>query len=304
MIVTVSGSNDFARKAELKRLVSDFVAEHGDLALERLDASELELGALLDAVQSLPFLSPRRMIVLGEPSVNKSIAEKFEQVIDNVNETTDLIISEPKPDKRSVYYKLLKKKTELREFNQLDGRELAQWLAGEARARGGSLSTSDAQYLVERVGIGQLMLSNELDKLLAYDPAIKRASIDLLTEPAPQSKIFDLLDAAFAGNHKRAMQLYHDQRAQRVEPQQILALLIWQLHILALVKAAGNKSSQQIASEARISPYTAGKTQNIARRLSMAEVKKLVADALDLDVRLKSEAVDADAALQHFLLSI
>src|SRR5690606_21428745 len=115
---------------------------------------------------------------------------------------------------------------------------------------GGSLSVADARYLVSRVGQNQLQLSSELQKLLDYQPAVNRQTIDLLTEPTPQSSIFDLLAAAFDGQAKRVLQLYHEQRQQKVEPLNILALAAWQLHILALIKTAGERSPQQIASQA------------------------------------------------------
>jgi len=304
MIVALTGTNDFARRAELKRLVEGFVAEQGDLALERLDGIDVELGRLLDMVASLPFLSSRRMVILDEPGRNRSLSEHIDQVIEATSDTTDLIIVEPKPDKRLSYYKTLHKAADHRDFPETDVRALGSWLVAETSQKGGQLSIGDANYLLERVGANQMMLSNELDKLLIYDPHITRDTIDLLTEPAPQSTIFELLDAAFAGRTKRALEIYHEQRQLKVEPQQIIAMLAWQLHVLALVKAAGNKTPEAIASEARMSPYTVRKTAGIARNLTLAQVRALVAQTLTLDVRLKSESIDADDALQHLILQL
>src|SRR4030095_7858004 len=160
----------------------------------------------------------------------------------------------------------------------------------------------DANYLVERVGVNQQLLSNELAKLIAYDPNISRKTIDLLTDPTPQSSIFDLLDAALAGKTKRALQLYQEQRAMKVEPQQIIAMLAWQLHILALVKTAGDRDSATIAKEAKINPFVVRKSQGIARRLSFNEIKALIHRTLELDIRLKSEQIDADDTLLLYLL--
>jgi DNA polymerase III delta subunit len=46
------------------------------------------------------------------------------------------------------------------------------------------------------------------------------------------------------------------------------------------------------------------KTQNLTRNITQTEVKELISRALELDVRLKSENIDADDAVQHFLLTI
>ncbi len=130
------------------------------------------------------------------------------------------------------------------------------------------------------------------------------STIDLLTEPAPQSTIFQLLEAAFAGRTRTALKLYAEQRAQKVEPAQIIAMLAWQLHVLAVIKTAGDKTSDQIAREAKLNPFVVRKSQNIARDLTLAELKKLISDLLKIDVAMKRTAIDADEALQHYLMTL
>jgi DNA polymerase-3 subunit delta len=148
------------------------------------------------------------------------------------------------------------------------------------------------------------LVANELEKLLLYDAHITRQNIELLTEATPQSTIFELLEAAFAGNTKRTMQLYQEQRILKVEPPQIVAMLAWQLHVLSLIKAARERSADAIAAEAKISPYVVKRSQAIARKLTLAELKTLVSDLLNIDVRSKSSALDADEALQNYLLKL
>lgn len=291
-------------KAELDRRVAKFLKEHGDMALEKLDGEDAEFSRISESLKSLPFLASKKMVVLRSPSANKEFVEKAETSLTNIPETTDVIIVEPKLDKRSVYYKFLKKSTDYHEFNELDEFGLSGWLADYVKSEGGSLSQSDAKYLVERVGANQQLLASEVTKLLDYDKSITRKTIDLLTEPTPQSTIFELLDAAFAGNTKKALNLYQEQRSLKVEPIQIIAMLAWQLHVLALIKSAGSKSAEEIASQAKINPFVVRKSQNIARNLNLSELKQLVADVLDLDIRLKSESIDADDALKNLLIQI
>lgn len=304
MIMVLTGNNDFARAVELKKLTAAFTKEYGDFGLEKIEAGEVELGRLLESVASLPFLAPRRMIILSEPTANKSIGEHIDELLDATSDTTDLIIVEPKFDKRSVLYKTLKKKTDFREFNELDERQLAEWLSKEARARGGELKLADAAYIVQRAGTNQLGLSNELDKLMSYEPSITREVIDALTETLPQGSVFDLIEAAFNGNTKRAMELYKEQRKLRVEPQAIMGMIAWQVHIIAVVKANEKLGASGIAQAAKINPYVVNKTMNLTRKLTQKQMKDLVRRTLELDVRLKSEMIDADDAVQHFLITL
>lgn len=304
MVITLTGNNSFLLKSELDKLVQRFIADHGDFAVEKLDGEEVSYDRIMESVQSLPFLASKKLVILHNGQANKQLTENIEALISSITDSTDLVIVEPKLDKRLGYYKVLKKKTDFKEFLELDPHALATWLVKTASDKVGQLKQADARYLVERVGANQQLLSYELEKLLAYQPTITKDAIDALTEQSPQSTIFELLDAAFAGNIKRAINLYQGQRAAQVEPQQILAMIAWQLHILALVKTARERSSDEIAKETGVSPFVVRKSQTIASRLSLAELKKLLRDLLEIDVQLKSQPIDPDEALQNYLLRL
>jgi len=304
MIITLTGSNSFMLQAELNRLKDAFIAGHGELAYEKLDGEEVSAERLIEAAQSLAFLSAKKLVVLRGPSTQKQFADNIESILKGIPETTDLVIVESKIDNRLTYFKVLKAQTDFREFGQLAARELSNWIVQYTTQEAGTISPVDAMYLVERVGQNHQLLANEIDKLLSFHTEVGRQMIDELTEPTPQSTIFELLDAAFTGNDKRTLALYKEQRALRVEPQQIMAMIAWQLHVLAVVKTAGERTVDQIAREAKLNPYVARKTLNIARQLTLEEVKQLISRALTLDVRMKSENIDADEALQHFLLTV
>lgn len=304
MISVLTGSNTFLLKAELDKRVQEFLSVHGDMGLERIDGEEADFNRVQEAITSLPFLASKKLVVLRNPSAIKVFTEKITDITEGIPDTTDVIIYESKLDKRSVYYKTLKAKTSLQEFTEPDVFGLGKWLVGQAKTAGGELLQSDAQFLVERVGANQQLLSNELAKLLAYDMQVTRQTIQLLTEPTPQSTIFELLDSAFAGRTKQAMAIYDDQRKLKVEPQQILAMLAWQLHILALVKTAEGRGIDDIASQTKVSPFTLRKSQSIAARLSLSDLKSLIKKVLALDVSLKSQSIDADEALKNLIVSL
>lgn len=304
MIRTITGVNSFMLTSRLHDLVTAFIHEHTDMGLERFDGEEAPYDRMRESLESMPFLASKKLVVIRNASANKQFVENAEKLLDNVPETTDVIIVEPKLDKRSSYYKYLHKNTEYMECNEPDEQSLVRWLVDTAKAEGATLSASDARYLMERVGVNQRLLSGEVAKLVHYDPNITRKTIDLLVEATPQSTIFELLGAAFAGNTKKAMHLYDEQRAARVEPQQIIAMVAWQLHVLALVKAAGTRDPAAVAKEAKLNPFVVRKSSTIANRLSAGRLKELVGEALRLDIRMKSERIDADEALRLYLLQL
>lgn len=304
MIITLTGNNTFALKKRLDELVGKFVAKYGELALERIDAEEAEAGAILEATKSLPFLAESKLVVVRSLSSNKAAAEQIEQIISSADKATTIIIYEPLTDKRTLYYKTLKAKTNFEEYNELDPQMLPKWLVNEANKQDSELSYADAKYLVDRVGVSQELLFHELAKLVTYDPKISKDNIDLLTEPAPQSKIFELLDAAFAGRKAMALVLYEEQRVQKVEPQAILAMIAWQLQLIALAKSAGKRSSAEIAKESGINEYPIRKAVGLAVKTDEEQLRKLVKDALKMDWLNKTSSLDIDEALKTYIVTL
>lgn len=304
MTETFTGANDFARTQALQARVAAFVQEHGDFAVEKLDGESASAEQMRAGVESLPFLTARKLVILREPSKQKAFAEQITDILKAVSESTDVIIVEPKLDKRLSYYKTLKKDTQFQEFSQLDAPGLSRWITGYAKQKGGSISAADAKLIVDRMGVNQQAMQLELDKLLAYSPNITKQTIELLTDRLPQSTVFELLDAAFAGNLAKTMQLYKEQRELKVEPQAIIAMLAWQLHILAVVKMAGAKPADEVAKSAKLNPFVVRKTQSLARKVTVQQLKELVSELLKLDVRLKRTATDADDAVQLYLIKL
>ncbi len=274
------------------------------MALERYDGESITPEKVPEIIQALPFLTAKRMVVLRNASRNKLVAEKLLETMNDLSDTTELILVEDTPDKRTSFYKALQKSSDLMEFKELDEHGLAQWAQQLAKENDGQLNREDALYLVRRVGVNQLLVASEVSKLLSYDQTINRQTIDILTEPTPQSSVFDLLDAAMSGNNQKTVALYQEQRQQKVEPMAIMGMFAWQLHILALVKAAGSRNSGEIASQAKVSPYVVGKTQRLAQHSGLAQIKQWIHRAAQLDVRLKRQSIDGDEAMMTFLTSL
>lgn len=304
MLSVITGENSFAAQTALKQAISVFVAQYTDMGLEQLDGEQVTIERIQEAIESMPFLAARKLVVLKNPSSNKQFIERAASLLANLDETTDVIVYEAKLDKRTAYYKFLKSQPGFTDFTPLEQGSLRSWVVERAKSNKASISASDANYLIDRIGSDQHALDNEIAKLALYDSAISRETIDLLTEKTPQSTTFDLLDAALGGNAHKALALYSEQRMLKVEPQQILALLGWQLHVMAVVSAAGGKDAASIAKDAKLNPYVVRKTQGLVTRMPAGKLWQLIVETAQLDLRLKTERIDPDQALQNLILTM
>ncbi len=305
MITTIVSSNSFARQQIVDSQVKPFIKQYGDFGYERIDCENTEFNQIQSALQSLPFLAAKKLIVLQEPSTNKDFVSKIDQLLPTIPDATDVIIMESKIDKRQHYYSALKEKTKFQELVEPVGSDLINWQLTYVQTQNGKIEHPQARKLINKVGDNQQRLANEIDKLLLYNPQITDQSIDLLVEATPQSTIFDMLDSAFAGNNRRTLKLYKEQREQKVEPAQMIAMLTWQLHILALIKTASSgMSPEQIAKQSRQNPFVVRKSLGLAKKISQTSLKQMLKELLILDTRLKTESIDPDEAMQYYLLTL
>jgi DNA polymerase-3 subunit delta len=302
MIRTFTGKNSFALQAELKELIKNAQKLGGDFAIEKIDASESDVDTILQAVQSLPFLSPSKLVIISSFQSNPILLERIVELVERTADGVDVVLVEPGLDKRKSYYKQLQKLTELKEFTDPKPQDLPNWLVKYAKEQGSSLSTSDAMYLVDRVGSSQQLLAREVEKLALSGEKISRESIDKLTDRSIQSTIFSLLDASFAGDRNKAIKIYREQRQARVEPQYIISMLTWQLMALAQAVFA-QPQTESVLVAAGQSPFTARKSLNLAKNTTKAQIKKMINDLSELDLQTKTSA-DADAGIELFLIEI
>jgi len=304
MIKIITGQNDFQRSLALQLTISEFSLEYGDLSIERLDAQEAEYEDIYNSITSLPFLVNKKLIILIEPSKNKEFVEKISEINNLVSDSIDVIIYEPNLDKRSTYYKTLKKMPNYQEYPVLGPNELTSWILKYVSDSASKISYSDANLLIDRVGSNQLTIMNELDKMLLYTTNIDKKVIEAMTDSIPNSTIFQLLDSAFRGDQKSVIKLYDQQKQQKVDAAQIMALIIWQIHILAVIKSSGSTNSSSISRSSKISYNIVEKGLRLLSQIDSNELLEIINKAQKLDIQLKTTSIDQDEAVLYFLITI
>lgn len=301
MIISIAGNNRHARLNKLQELIQKQISEQGDLSVERFDASEHEIEQINSSIINPPLLTESKLVVINQAEAAKIILENIEDLIDKIPDSVQVVLNFDKLDKRAAYTKALKKQTDFHEFTEAKSADLPGWVIEESKKQGYTIGNQAARFLVEYVGTNQARLINEISKLGLYQTEITKETIQLLCQPLPQSTVFELLDAAFAGNNKKALAIYQQQRLQKVEPLAILAMIAWQLHIMALVKTAG---SGDTAEKAGVHRFVWQKTSGLVKRLSLEKLRQLINEVVSLEVRLKSQTIEADDALRQLLLSL
>lgn len=300
MVTTLTGKNSYMVVSELKRLVSEHVQNYGDLSLQQFDGDEVGVDELREAVMAMPFLAAEKMVVVRNLAGRKDVFDDLIQIIQATPESTKLVVADEKLDKRTAIYKVLSS-FDFNEYSELSENELANWLVVEAKARGVELDSRLARLLVQRAGENQWILASELQKLIDSDEPITETLLHDMVEEHPRETIFQLLDEVVQGHEQKALKIYQQLRTAQLDPHYIISMIVWQLHLLGFLQTAAGRTPDQVAREAKASPYVLKKLSSAARHISKKDFVAMLDYVVTADRQIKSASVDADSIVEHLI---
>lgn len=141
------GNDEFAISRRLKDFEADFPdPTSADMNTARLDARTMTEDDLNTAVNAMPFLAPKRLVLLGNPSVKYStqdVRKKFKKFLEKVPDSARLVIHEDMEPKEANKHWLLnwaQKNIETvrpQAFMLPRPWEMIDWIVKEANKQGG-----------------------------------------------------------------------------------------------------------------------------------------------------------------------
>jgi len=300
MIRLLCGENDF----ELTRRVNQLKREFDGVA-ERYDASELTSERLADIFAGQTLFSLKRMVLVDAPSTCGELWQNLEAWLSRVSADTELLLIEPKPDKRTGAYKWLKKNVTVEEFTPLNDRDsgkVLSWIEAYASARKLSLTTAQAKRLMQRGGVDQWMLAQAIDKL-SLAGEVTDEWIDAVIEQSPTESVFALFETALNDDKKRLAEIISDLRKTE-DPYRVFGLVNSQL-IQLVVLVYGDGDVNKVASDTSAkSSYPLQKLAPYANRLTKQQIGELLHIFSKADTRLKTSDADPWLLLETSLVRI
>lgn len=302
-------------------------AKIGDLDMlslntTRLEGKGLRVSNLMDACNAMPFLAPKRLIIVENYFNSKPDGKEVDKLLaylENIPDSARLFFIESKPLKsNSKVIKLAGKEGVpgvVRKFEPLAGGRLEQWIVQRANAKGGQMSPAAARMLATNAGNDLALLDNEIEKLVLYRLAggegasaaeISAQDVQLLSPHIAEVNIFDLVDALGNRNGAQAASLLQQKLNEGAEPFLIFSMFVRQFRMMIQVKELDERNMQppEIAKETKFHSFVVGKVLNQARRFSMKQLEQIYAHLLDIDVRVKTGKGDLVTALNMLVFSL
>lgn len=282
--------------------------------IQRIDGADLTPEGLSDAVESLPFGSEKKLVVIRDLDLAAARAEMKDAFLRFLADMPDYICMilyyeamAYKPDKRQNLFKNLEKNAVVVEFNRAGGSELAHWLSRRFAAHHKKIGAQECEYLIYLCGSLMTNLITEVDKIAAYagHETVTRADIDAVASRVLDASVFDLTDCVLSGDYQKALSIFRDLMEQKNEPIAVLSALIRQVqrvYAACLARAAG-KDERYLAGLYNFrSTYPARLLMDAARRTTAERSARALDICCNADIELKSNIPDPERVLELVIL--
>jgi DNA polymerase-3 subunit delta len=317
-IFLLYGNDEFAIARKLKDFDSDFSdPTSADMNTARLDARSMSEDDLGNAVNAMPFLAKRRLVVLANPSLkynNPATRKKFLEFIEKTPDTARLVMHEsvdPRDAEKHWLVKWAEKNEKLiqaRPFMLPRLKDMTGWIVNETKNQGGKIDPRAAEMLKEMVGVDTRQAGMEIAKLLAYvnwDRPINSQDVEAVCVVTSEQSVFDFVDALANGNGKSAQHLLH--RLLETEDEfSLWGMVVRQFRLLIqareILDGRGNKDD--VARALGVHPFVAEKATQQASRFSMASLEAIYHRLLNIDERVKTGQVTLDLAMDMLVVEL
>ena len=311
---------------EIKQHIEKLILKMGEPGMAALNTSRLQGGSfsledLRSAVLAVPFMLPRRLVIVESilsSLVSESMRESFIDILEHIPASTGLVIAEyrtlikevrrnEKAHWLQVWLKDDKEWVYERKFRLPEGGALVKWIQQTAEQLGGVFSYEAAGLLAEMVGQDTRLARQEIEKLLVFvnfSRAVTAGDVQKLTPYSGTPADFALANAIREGNQKEALRILH-QELRDHEPVVILHSIVAMFRSLLkardVIDRGGGESD--VMKELRISQGHARHLTQQARDFPMSVLQVIYHKLLEIDEAIKTGQMEGEVALDVFIAS-
>jgi DNA polymerase-3 subunit delta len=270
--------------------------------------SEFDTEKLIDALQTLPVMAERRLVILKEAH---QLSEKDWAQLDEIKQlskdTTVFVIQGNALDRRKKSIKKWLDWGALIECQTPQEAGRAPWIRSIAQEKGLELDNEALAYLVQMGGNSLEELDRDLDKVFLFFGEPRRITIGDVAQVLQRTReesIFALAEAVGKKDRTQALFLFHRLQSQGENEIALVALMARHLRILLKIKtaqAAGIKG-QTLAQKAGVNNYFLPNYLGQAGRWRTDELSQALVSLAEVDRQLKSSTLPPGVWLERFIV--
>lgn len=279
-----------------------------DFNFNQYYAGDADVSHIRDAVELLPMMAPRRLVILKESQeLNDGEWAELEPVLQSPVESTVFAIFASKLDKRKKAVKLLLEKAQCLEFKKPYENQIPAWIKHIAATLEMELSDEAIHLVHKLVGNHLTEIESELRKLADFVGERRRVEVPDVAAAVSRTReenVFDFARAIGESDRVKALeQLVHllDQGQSEVG---IVALVARHLRLLITIKKGQDDGlyGGKLASFAQVPPYFLDQYLEQSRMWTVPKLEQALSVLADTDKALKSSPLSSHIWLENMVM--
>ena len=321
---------------EMVNKLKDFISpDRNSWNIDIFDGDGTSFDEVIAALEMTGFFSGRKLVLVKNPAwfkkKNKIKVDQEEDVEESEEENSSFslkplldYLKAPNPDsiflitingnvdKRLKVVQEIKKAGRVIEFPSLNYKD-NQMIYGRMneflKKRGQKAKTKVYDYLTLVAGYNLGFLYQELDKLSSYclgKEEIELTDAEKIVSRGNLTIIFELTDAILEKDGEKSIEAFRALTREGEAEQKILIIIYKEIHDLIMVQELANRGlgSGEIAKEAGLHPFVAGKYYRMRRNFSPEQLLKALEMLLSVDIANKSGEGNLNNLLELAILRI
>jgi len=329
VIYVLYGHDEFSLHEELNRIKNE-LGDREALATNttEFDGKQVTIGQLLDACKAMPFLGTHRLVVVegllsrfekgAKTAKELDDAEEQEvampkkgwrvewgelkQRLPEVPQTTVLVFIDGAVRRDNLLLKQLAPLAQVRDFPELRGNALSEWIRNRIKDGGGVISPEAVKMLAAYAGDNLWVLASEIDKLLLYcgGKRIEEKDVKEVVSYAREANVFTMVDALIEGRSATAAPLMQQMLDEGAAAPYILFMITRQVRLLVEIKDLLNRKCNRNEIRERLgisNDFVLNKALEQSRNYSMERLEQIYHKILEADISIKQGIWKGDLAL-------
>lgn len=320
------GSEEYLKDWIVNELKKNYI----DVAFESLnyvyfDGKEVNVGSIINACETLPFMSDKKIVVVGDSPLfmsgkgaNPSEEDQLKDYIPTLSQSTCLvfIIKGESIDKRKKLIKIIQKEGSIIELNKIKGNDLNKWIEKTFRKNKKKISKNEVYYFIQGIGYLEASnnktlydLENEISKLCNYignRQQVTKDDIDKCLSKTLQNNLFKLLDAIGKKSPNIALSVLNEMILDNEPIQRITFMIIKQFRLLFMAKLFAEKGygPSEVTKKLGVHPYATKKILEQMKSFSSDELENITRKCLDIDSNIKKGKMENKLAIETLIVEI
>ena len=286
----------------LKATISDFA----DLNVSIFSSENLDGNALKNALETLPFMSDKRLVFIKEVEgkKNEKILEVLKNYLQNPNHQTVLVVDECENSSFKSLENL--QNVTLVDCSRMEKEIITLFILKACKEKGMSITKGAINKLIDFCDGYMIKINLELDKLINYKLDAKEiieSDIDGLVTKSEEYQIFELTNALILKQGDKALYIIDDIIKNKKNINMILNLIYNHIRRLFYVKISKD-DFKTTASMLDIKEFAVKKLSEQVKNISAKKLKEVLQKCLETDYNIKSGNLDLISGIYNLVFLI